>query len=164
MTMDDSHPRPWHTMTEDESLNALNASAEGLSDKEAAARLLKYGKNSLGESKPKSIFKMIFEQLSDIMVIILMVAMLYSLVMYFIDGEGLAEAIVIFAVITLNATVGVIQEKKAADAPESLKKMSSPNAVALREGEESVVPLIEVEITKLIMRLHQKRRLRASAR
>lgn len=140
MTMDDSHPRPWHTMTEDESLNALNASAEGLSDKEAAARLLKYGKNSLGESKPKSIFKMIFEQLSDIMVIILMVAMLFSLVMYFIDGEGLAEAIVIFAVITLNATVGVIQEKKAADALESLKKMSSPNAVALREGEESVVP------------------------
>ena len=86
------------------------------------------------------------------------------MVMYFIDGEGLAEAIVIFAVITLNATVGVIKEKKAADAPESLKKMSSPNAVALREGEESVVPLIEVEITKLIMRLHQKRRLRASAR
>lgn len=109
MTMDDSHPRPWHTMTEDESLNALNASAEGLSDKETAARLLKYGKNSLGESKPKSIFKMIFEQLSDIMVIILMVAMVFSLVMYFIDGEGLAEAIVIFAVITLNATVGVIQ-------------------------------------------------------
>ena len=138
--MDDSHPRPWHTMTEDESLTALDSSSEGLSDKEAAARLVKYGKNSFGESKPKSIFKMIFEQLSDIMVIILIVAMLFSFVMYFIDGEGLAEAIVIFAVITLNATVGVIQEKKAADALESLKKMSSPNAVALREGEESVVP------------------------
>lgn len=118
----------------------LETSEEGLSDEEAARRLEKYGKNVLREVKPKSIWKMILEQISDIMVIILVIAMVFSLVMQFIDGEGLAEAIVIFCVIVLNAAVGVIQEKKAADALAALKKMTAPNARVLRNGEESVVP------------------------
>ena len=87
---------------------------------------------------------MIAEQLSDVMVIILVIAMIFSLVMSFIDGEGLAEAIVIFVVIVVNATVGVIQEKKAADSLEALKKMTAPNARALRNGEESIVPASEL--------------------
>ncbi len=118
----------------------LGTSEEGLSDKEAEARLEKYGKNVIAEEKPKSIWKMILEQISDVMVIILFVAMAFSLAMQFIDGEGLAEAIIIFCVIVLNATVGVIQEKKAADALAALKKMTAPNARVLREGEESIVP------------------------
>ena len=112
----------------------LKTSEEGLSDEEAAARLQKYGKNVLKEVKPKSVWRMIWEQISDIMVIILFLAMIFSLVMFFIDGEGLAEAIVIGVVIALNATVGVIQEKNAADEPEALKKKKAPNARVLRNG------------------------------
>ena len=127
-------------MSYEEAEKLLGTSEEGLSDKEAAERLEKYGKNVIAEVKPKSVWKMILEQISDVMVIILFVAMIFSLVMQFIDGEGLAEAIIIFCVIVLNATVGVIQEKKAADALEALKKMTAPNARVLREGEESIVP------------------------
>ena len=77
----------------------LKTSEEGLSDEEAAARLQKYGKNVLKEVKPKSVWRMIWEQISDIMVIILFLAMIFSLVMYFLPedmggGEGLPEAIV----------------------------------------------------------------------
>ncbi len=143
-TQMEDHKRPWHCMSYEQTMTALGTSEEGLSDEEAAARLKKYGKNVLREVKPKSIWKMIAEQLSDIMVIILFIAMIFSLVMSFIEGEGLAEAIVIFVVIVVNATVGVIQEKKAADALEALKKMTAPNARALRNGEESIVPASEL--------------------
>ena len=131
-------------MSYQETEEVLNTCEDGLSDEEAAKRLEKYGKNVLREVKPKSIWKMILEQISDIMVIILFIAMIFSLVMYFIDGEGLPEAIVIFCVIVLNAAVGVIQEKKAADALEALKKMTAPNARVLRNGEESIVPASEL--------------------
>lgn len=142
--MEDQQQRAWHAMSYQQTEEVLQTSEEGLSDAEAAKRLEKYGKNVLMEVKPKSIWKMILEQISDVMVIILFIAMVFSLVMNFIDGEGLAEAIVIFCVIVLNAAVGVIQEKKAADALESLKKMTAPNARVLRDGEESIVPASEL--------------------
>lgn len=142
--MEEQQRRPWHAMTYQDVEKTLETSEEGLSDEEAAARLEKYGKNVLREVRQKSIWKMILEQISDIMVIILFVAMVFSLVMQFIDGEGLAEAIVIFCVIVLNATVGVVQEKKAADALAALKKMTAPNARVLRNGEESIVPASDI--------------------
>ncbi len=146
--MDDNpnpNPRPqWHSLSVEDAEKLLCTTAEGLSDAEAQARLEKYGRNSLGEVKPKSVWRMIFEQISDIMVIILFIAMVFSFVMYAIDGEGLAEGIVIFAVITLNAAVGVIQEKKAADALAALKSMTAPVARVLRDGDESLVPASEL--------------------
>ena len=146
--MDDNpnpNPRPqWHSLSVEDAEKLLCTTEEGLSDAEAQARLEKYGRNSLGEVKPKSVWRMIFEQLSDIMVIILFIAMVFSFVMYAIDGEGLAEGIVIFAVITLNAAVGVIQEKKAADALAALKSMTAPVARVLRDGDESLVPASEL--------------------
>ena len=127
-------------MSYEEVEKVLDTSEEGLSDAEAAARLARYGKNNLRQNKQKSIWKMIWEQLTDVMVIILIIAAVFSLMMYFVDGEGLAESIVIFVVIILNATIGVIQEKKAANALEALKNMTAPTARVLRQGEESVVP------------------------
>ncbi len=137
-------PRPWHSLTVEETERLLGTSEAGLSDAEAAARLQKYGKNDLRQKKPKSVWRMIWEQLTDVMVIILLIAAAFSLAMHFVEGEGLAECIVILVVIALNATVGVVQEKKAANALEALKNMTAPTARVLREGEESVVPASEL--------------------
>ena len=132
--------KPWHSLTCEETEALLHTSAEGLSDAEAAKRLAQYGKNNLRQKKPKSIAKMIWEQLTDVMVIILFLAAAFSLIMYFVnpgggeERDGLAEAIVILVVIALNATVGVVQEKKAANALEALKNMTAPTARVLREG------------------------------
>ena len=124
---------------------ALTTTEKGLSDAEAAKRLAEYGRNNLREKKPKSIWKMIWEQITDVMVLILIAAAVFSFVMsFFEEGEGLAECIVILVVIVLNATIGVIQEKKAANALEALKNMTAPTARVLREGEESVVPAAEL--------------------
>lgn len=136
--------KPWHSLTCKETEEILHTSEEGLSDAEAAKRLATYGKNNLRQKKPKSIAKMIWEQITDVMVLILIAAAAFSLVMQFVDGEGLAECIVILVVIVLNATIGVVQEKKAANALEALKNMTAPTARVLREGEESVVPASEL--------------------
>ena len=114
----------------------LETSEKGLSDAEASKRLAEYGKNTLRQRPPKSIWRMIWEQITDVMVLILIAAAVFSFVMsFFEDGEGLAECIVILVVIVLNATIGVVQEKKAANALEALKNMTAPTARVLREGE-----------------------------
>ena len=125
--MESQQQHPWHALTAEETEKILQTTEEGLSDEEAAERLRKYGKNNLREKKAKSIGRMIFEQLTDVMVIILLIAAIFSFVMSFFGDEGVAEGIVILVVIALNATIGVIQEKKAANALEALKSMTAPN-------------------------------------
>ena len=137
--METQQHKPWHAMTSEEAAKILHTSEAGLTDAEAAKRLAQYGENILREKKPKTVMRMIWEQLTEVMILILLLAAAFSLVMYFLEGEGLAECIVILVVIALNATIGVVQEKKAANALESLKKMTAPTARVLREGEESVV-------------------------
>ena len=60
--MEDQQRRPWHAMSYSEAEEVLQTSEEGLSDEEAAARLEKYGRNVLRETKPKSIWKMILHR------------------------------------------------------------------------------------------------------
>lgn len=141
--------KPWHAMSVEETARALGTTEDGLSDTEAAERLKLFGPNNLRQKKAKSIWRMIWEQLTDVMVIILFIAAAFSLVLYFVnpgggEPDGLAEAIVILVVIALNATVGVVQEKKAANALEALKNMTAPTARVMREGEESVVPAAQL--------------------
>ena len=141
--------KPWHAMSVEETARALGTTEDGLSDAEAAERLKLFGPNNLRQKKAKSIWRMIWEQLTDVMVIILFIAAAFSLVLYFVnpgggEPDGLAEAIVILVVIALNATVGVVQEKKAANALEALKNMTAPTARVMREGEESVVPAAQL--------------------
>ena len=132
-------PVPWHSKTTNEVMQLLHTSADGLSDAEASKRLTALGKNVLHERKKKSIAKMLVEQISDIMVLILLGAALLSMVL----GEW-TEAIVILTIIVIDAVIGVVQEIKAANALEALKGMSAPTACVLRNGEDSIVPVSEL--------------------
>ena len=95
----------------------LKTNVNGLSKDDAQARLNKNGKNVLISKKKVSIFKMILEQLTDKMIIILLIASFLS----FILGE-VAEGIVILIITFINTFISVFQEKKAAEAVEKLKK------------------------------------------
>lgn len=101
----------------------------GLMRSEAVERKAKYGPNKLKDQEQKSIGQMILEQLNDPLILILVVAMAISLMLH-----ELGDAVIIITVVVLNATVGIIQEGKAGKAVEALKKISSPQAVVLREG------------------------------
>lgn len=137
--MDGDTSGPYHSKTKEEVLRQFNTTEEGLTDEEAQKRLKQYGYNELTQKKQKSIFTMLKEQLTDVMVLILIAAALISIFL----GEY-TEAIVIGIIVLFDAVIGIIQEKKASDAINALKNMSSPTARVLREFEESIISTKEL--------------------
>ena len=138
--MEDGHIRkPWYAQSLEEVYKELNTSEEGLSDAEAALRLKKYGKNELRETEKRGILKMLWEQLTDTMVLILIAAAGLSAFL-----NEWAEAAVILVIVAINALISIVQEKKAANALEALRQMSAPMARVMRQGEESIVPSNEL--------------------
>lgn len=118
----------------DEVLSSFETGQGGLTTEESRRRLEEYGLNSLKEA-PKASWALRFaEQLKDPMIIILIAAALISGITAAYTGESLADAIIILAVVLINAFLGVYQESKAEKAIEALQKMSESNCHALRDG------------------------------
>ena len=107
---------------------------EGLTSAEAAKRLETNGKNKLAEGKKDSLLKRFFNQMTDPMIIILLVAAAISGVLAVAEGESFADVIIILAVVIINAVLGVYQESKAEKAIEALQEMSAATSKVLRDG------------------------------
>ena len=120
----------WYQQSVQEVEKALSTQADqGLSPTEAQARLEKYGPNKLSESKKKPFIEKLIDQFKDPLVIILIVASIFSM----FTGD-MVEAIMIIAIVILNAALSIYQEGKAEDSVSALQEMSSPNAKVLRDG------------------------------
>ena len=68
----------WHSSTEEEIFKVLHASREGLTSKEVENRLEKYGKNELPQKKQTSILKILREEITDPIVLLLIVTVIFS--------------------------------------------------------------------------------------
>lgn len=133
----------FYTQTKDEVLKELETSKEGLSTAEAKQRLTAYGRNELDEGEKRGLLAKFIDQFKDLMIIILLVAAALSVIT---EGmEGLTDALIILAVVVLNAAFGVYQEGQAEAAIEALKNMSSPIARVRRDGH-----VIEVDSKDLV--------------
>lgn len=119
------------------STNILN----GLTKEEAEKRLIENGPNKLKGKKKKSVLMLLFEQINDPMIYILLVAAIISAIV----GE-VSDALIILLVIAINAIIGVFQESKAEKALEALKNMSTPKAVVKRDGE-----IFEIESSDIVV-------------
>lgn len=117
----------------------LDAVPEGLTSDEASKRLEKYGKNELAKPKGKSLIRRFLEQLSDPMIIILLVAAVVSGITAAYANESFADVFIILFVVIINAVLGVYQESKAEKAIEALQKMTAATSKVLRDGEISHV-------------------------
>ena len=115
-------------------IKQLDTTPQGLTENEAKARLEKYGPNELLETGGINPLKMFLEQFRDPMVLILIIAIVISLITYYIDGEGLIDAIVILAIVIFNAIFGFVQEYKSEQALEALKQLAAPKARVMRDG------------------------------
>lgn len=112
----------------------------GLSGAEVIQRLARYGPNELIDKGTKSIWAILWEQLTDVMVIILIVAALVSAFV----GE-VQDTIVIIAIVLINAALGVRQEYRAEQAIAALKKLAVPTVRVRRQGDVE-----EVSATDLV--------------
>jgi len=121
--------RNWHELDAEEVLAHWNVSAEnGLDEAEADRRLAQYGPNELIDRGGKSPWKILLEQLTGVMVLILIVSAVISI--FLGDYE---DAIAILAIVVLNTILGFTQEYRAERAMSALKKMTVP-VVRVRRG------------------------------
>jgi len=143
----------WHNISLRQVIAELKVDTNcGLTSEQVNIRQQMYGKNKLEQKKEKSLFRRFFEQLSDYMVIILLVAAVVSFVTSIMQGEAdFVDPIIILIIVVLNATIGVFQENKAEKALEALKKMSSPTAKVKRNGEILTVSSEDLVVGDIII-------------
>ena len=119
----------WHTNTNEEVLTKLETSPRGLSDAEADVRIKRYGANRLEEKRRKSPLKMLLQQFTETMVLILIVAAILS----FFLGKT-TEGIAIMAIVLLFGFLGFFQEYRAEKAMAALNRMVVPKVRVRRNG------------------------------
>ena len=113
-----------------EALEQFNSSIEnGLTNAEAAERLAEFGPNELVERGLKSPWRILWEQLTSTMVVILIIAAVVSAFL----GD-FKDSIAILAIVIVNAILGFRQEYRAEQAMAALKKMAVPTVKVRREG------------------------------
>ncbi len=130
----------WHSLSREAVLDKLQAPLEkGLSSKEAQSRKEKYGPNELQEGKKRTFWNMVFDQLNNFVILMLVAAAVISAIL----GE-IVDASAIVAIVVLNTIMGVAQESRAEAALDALKKMAAPEAQVLRDGRRVSIPAREL--------------------
>jgi len=147
-TIDDERPRkPAYRQSVDEVLAAFGTDARrGLSEGEARARLARHGANELTADKPVPTWRKLVAQFQDVLVLLLLVAAAISAALWLMERDATLpyEAIVILAVVMLNAAMGYVQAARAESAVAALRQMAAPRAAVVRGGERRTVPAAEL--------------------
>ncbi len=131
----------WYQKETSEVISLLNSDAEaGLSSAEARRRLAEHGPNELVERGLRSPWRILWEQLTGLMVVILIVAAVVSGVL----GDW-KDAIAILAIVVLNAVLGFSQEFRAEKAMAALKQLAVPTVKVRRDGQ-----LVEISARDLV--------------
>ncbi|MBP6803510.1 MAG: cation-translocating P-type ATPase [Chloroflexi bacterium] len=120
----------WHTESIESTLDALNSSAQGLSETEAQQRQAQFGPNELIERGGKHPLRLLWEQVSSTMVLILIAAVVASALL----GK-VTEAAAIGAIVVLFVILGFVQEYRAEQAMAALKKLAVPVVRVRRDGQ-----------------------------
>lgn len=132
--------KKWHSTEKKEVLEILKSSELGLDEKEVKLRQEKYGKNELPKGKTPSLLKIFIEQLLDPIVLLLVVAMIFSILI----KENI-DAIAIAFIILVDIILGTFQEWKANKNVEALTKLIEIRTKIIRSGKE-----IEVYSSNLV--------------
>ena len=131
----------WKSLAPDDVITRLETSrADGLSSAEVNVRVARFGENRLAEGAKTTLLQRFFQQFKNVLIYILLFAAVISGIL----GEP-TDALVIAAIVLLNAIIGVIQESRAENAIAALKALSSPKALVRRDGRT-----IEVESPAIV--------------
>lgn len=136
----------WHSKSIDETLKILSTNPKnGISSKDVEKRKRKCGENKLQTYKEKSNIVLLLEQFNNPVIIILIIAAIFTSIV----GD-LKDTFVIAFVVVLNTVIGFVQERKASDALKSLRKMASPTARVIRDGQQISIPTTEVVVGDIV--------------
>ena len=109
--------------------------ANGLSMAEVERRLGIYGPNQLAEGAGTAFWKLVLEQFKGFLVLLLLGSAAISIAV----GE-LVDAVAILAIVLVNAILGVLQEWRAEQSLQALKRMAAPTATVIRDGHQDTIP------------------------
>ncbi len=125
----------------------------GLTTADAERRLASDGPNELRSAERVTFLQRFLTQFRDPLVILLLVAIAISLVAWVLEDEGGApiDAIVIAAIVLLNAVIGAVQEERAESAVAALAAMTAARANVIRGGERLSVPSREVVAGDIVL-------------
>ncbi|MBU1775359.1 MAG: HAD-IC family P-type ATPase, partial [Gammaproteobacteria bacterium] len=126
--------RIWHELSATEVLSAQQANEHGLSDDEATRRLAQHGPNRLTPPQKRGPLLRFLLQFHNVLIYVLLAAaVVTALLAHWVDTA------VIVGVVVINAFIGFIQEGKAEQAMEAIRRMLAPEATVLRGGKHFVV-------------------------
>jgi P-type Ca2+ transporter type 2C len=141
-----AHPSTWHTLAANQSLEQLKSDREsGLTSKDVAERLQRYGPNELVEAAGRSPLEILWDQFKNIMLLMLIAVAVISAILDvregFVSGKFPfpKDAVAIFVVVILNGILGYLQESRAEKALAALKGLSSPRVRVIRDGKPTEV-------------------------
>ncbi len=150
----------------------------GLTSEEARQRLAQLGPNKLQEKKKKPFIRKLLDQFKEPMVIVLLLASLVSFAIFIINGiininssidgtsflrgfdkvsqkytnnDEYIDGIVILLIIVINAFIGAIQEQKAEQSLDALKKLSTPKCTVKRDGRLVIVDSEDIVVGDLVI-------------
>ncbi|HME51125.1 MAG TPA: cation-translocating P-type ATPase [Candidatus Lokiarchaeia archaeon] len=122
----------FYMKTVDETLELLKTSPEGLSIEESKKRAEVHGENKLDEPPKVPGWKKFLESFTDFLVLILVGAAVFASIDAWIHNDFPTDAIVIVAILIINATLEYFQDKQAEEALDALKKLSAHKAKIIR--------------------------------
>jgi P-type Ca2+ transporter type 2C len=148
-TAGETIPAAVHHLPADAALRALGSdAARGLSQEEAQRRLAQFGPNQLKSAPETPWWRLLLEQFENFLVIILLVATVISMVEWLLqDPRETAlpyEAIVILAIVILNALLGFFQESRAERSVRALMALAAPESTVIRDGERQRIPAHDI--------------------
>ena len=127
--------RPWHALEVDEVRTHVETDLEsGLTTESVTSRQDEFGKNVLPEKEKTPEIIKFLRQFNDVLVYVLLAA---AVVTGFL-GEYI-DTIVIVLVVTIIGVVGYLQENKAEEALEGIKKLLETKATVVRNGKQSEI-------------------------
>ena len=138
--METNGDKQWHELSATELLGGIRSDAQGgLSEREAAERLQKFGANALPEEERKSMWRVFARQFQSPLIYILFVA---AVLAFALGKQG--DAAVILLVVVINSVIGTFQEGRAERSMAALRRLSALKVRVVRDGHEKVIEAREL--------------------
>lgn len=135
----------WQTIDSAETLKLLNSDINhGLSSDEVELRQQNFGKNELKQTIGRSKLSILWDQFTNIMLVMLIVIAIISAILDLRHNNFPKDSVAIFTIVILNGILGYIQESKAETALAALKRLSANQVKVIREGVTQQINAVEL--------------------